>query len=67
LRVYNEALLEKPLFCVITKDDMDHDEEIKKYKERLKKKYKNVYNVCALTGEGFSELIQSVEPIIYPE
>jgi GTPase len=67
LQVFDTRLIEKESFIIINKDDLDQSGSIKKLKDRLKKKYKNVYNVSARSGNGIDLLMQDVEAFIRGE
>jgi GTP-binding protein len=58
LRIFNDALVGKPFFLVLNKCDIADEKDLKKDKERLKKKYKNVYNVSTYSGAGIDVLMK---------
>lgn len=61
LQQFDERLVAKDFYIIINKDDCDEEGHMEKVKDRLKKKYKNVYNVSTLTGNGIDLLMQDVE------
>lgn len=61
LRHFDERLVSKDFYIIINKDDCDEGDHMKKVKDRLKKKYKNVYNVSTLTGNGIDLLMKDVQ------
>jgi GTP-binding protein len=61
LKAYDESLPEKSIYYIINKNDLDQDEDVIKMKKRLKRKYKNIYNISAQTGEGLADLAKAVE------